>query len=182
MKVVWSLRCLRFSPRGAPPPNYLPPSRRPCGCHLQRPAVDTQRKHRVRATQGHECEGAARRVEEPLQCLRYVGSVLHLRFISPSESPSVCHKVLWLAKGGRLSVEAPAAEGKHVSRSGCVFVSTGSGRTGFQQTTTVFTGDTAPLTQFNNWPVCILIFFCLALLCLLSQLWSDCQTNSTCPY
>lgn len=180
-KVVWSLRCLRFSPGGAPPPNYLPPSRRPCGCRLQRPAVDAQGKHRVRATGGHwggQCKGAARRAGEPRLCLRYIGSVLHLCFISPIENLSVCHKVLWLAEGGRRQCRGGAAEGKHVSRSG-VFVSTVSGRTDVQRTETVFT---ATLTQFNNWPVCFLIFFCLALLCLLSQLWSDCQTNTTCTH
>lgn len=148
-KVVWSLRCLRFSPGGAPPPNYLPPSRCPCGCRLQRPAVDTNRNHRVRGTLGRNnivpqscCVYAT--LAEPSRCC--------VCFIALPESPSVCHKVLWLTEGGRLCGKAAegsggAPEGKHVSRSGCAFVSMVSGRTGIQRAKTVFTGDSAPLTQ-----------------------------------
>lgn len=42
-KVVLSLRCPRFSPKGVPPLNYLPLSLHLCGPHLQRPTVNRQR-------------------------------------------------------------------------------------------------------------------------------------------
>lgn len=179
-KVVWSLRCLRFSPGGAPPPNYLPPSRRRCGCRLQRPAVDTQRKHRVRATRGHNSvevhNTRGQRAVSGSRCVYATlgGSLCHFNVWEPINLPQsvVTRWRTTQRKGG-------APEGAHVSRSGCVFVSMVLRRTGIQPTQTVFTRDTAPQTRLKNWPVCILIFFCFVVLCLLSQP-ADGKTLQTC--
>lgn len=79
---------------------------------------------------------AAGRVGAPL-CLGYTRGaewVVRPRLISPSESQSVCHKVLWLTEGGQFCAKVTralgACEGEHMSRHGCPFCLQGVGKNG----------------------------------------------------